>query len=56
MKGLIDYYIVSLDKIERQIRKDSDKKAMFFNENLKFEEESDESIEYSIHRVLENLD
>lgn len=53
MKGLIDYYIVSLNKIETELRMESGNKINSRYEDLNFEEVSDEVLDQNIKEIFE---
>lgn len=46
MKGLIDHYIISLDKVEKELREKS-------NEKSNYKEESDEDLDFAIAQIFE---
>ena len=46
MKGLIDHYITSIDKIENELRKK-------VNEKSDYKEASDEELDYAIKQIFE---
>ncbi|WP_269224136.1 hypothetical protein [Flavobacterium sp. IMCC34518] len=53
MKGLIDHYIISLDKIEKELRKDSNEKATLSIIESNYTGVSDEDLDNAITKILE---
>lgn len=53
MKGLIDHFITSLDKIEAELRFESINKLNSSQNYLNFEEVSDEILDQKIKEILE---
>lgn len=55
MKGLVDYYIVSLDEVENELREDSIRKSIISDDNLNCQEDSEEEFNITINRILGGL-
>lgn len=53
MKGLIDHYIISLDKIEKELRKESNEKTTFSIIESNYTGVSDEDLDNAITKILE---